>query len=146
MKIRSVCHTFAALLMSCSALANYQNIPQDQLSEYKTATILAGLNSSLTNCSQSGILKEESLDQYIKNADSGKIDSDGNQPILVFEKNSLDNGVQSKVISTVRSSSDYKKIISIKVEELSLSDVNIGDLRHPHIVKSYVVKSSAECK
>lgn len=147
MKIEFFSSTLVAAFLSSTAFAEYKSIPQNQLETYKTAVVLAGQKSSLNNCHESGTngLAERSLAAYVQKANSGKIDLDGNQPILIFECNSVNGRANTKALATIITSRDYKSVTSIKVEELRLSDVNIGDLLNPHIVKDYVVTSSGEC-
>lgn len=147
MKIGFLSSTLIAALLSSTAFAEYKTIPQSQLETYKKAVVIAGQRSSLNNCHESGAqgLAERDLGTYIKNADSGKIDLDGNQPILIFECGSVSGRANTKAIATIITSRDYKSVTSIKVEELQLSDVNTGDLLNPHIVKDYVVTSLGEC-
>lgn len=147
MKTGFLSSTLIAALLSSTAFAEYKTIPQSQLETYKKAVVIAGQRSSLNNCHESGAqgLAERDLAAYVQNADSGKIDLDGNQPILIFECSSVSGRANTKAIATIITSKDYKSVTSIKVEELQLSDVNTGDLLNPHIVKDYVVTSSGEC-
>ncbi len=140
MKLSIFTQTLVGILISSSAYAGYTDIPQDQLGAYKKAFLIAGENSSLPNCS--GYVSNRFLDTYITNATSGKVNQNGDQPILIFEKADKDN---SKYIATVMSSRDYKIITSIKVEEFAIEDINVGDLLHPKLAKGYVLKSAAEC-
>lgn len=139
---------FPALVVAllCSyGYAEYKNIPLNQLESYKTAVVIAGLKSPLSNCKESGFIAVRSLDTYLKKADSGKIELYGKQPILFFENSSVDGRADTKAVTTIITSNDYKSIVSIKVEILQLSDINIGNIRNPHIVKAYEVISSGEC-
>jgi len=129
------------LILSSSAWAAFQEIPHDRLEAYKKATILAGQQSGLSQCTSSGILEYNDVQYYISMATSGRIDSAGSQPILIFENEASGK----KYLATVFSTSDYKLLASIKVEEFIWSDVNTGDLQNPQIEKQFVLNGSGEC-
>lgn len=145
MKTIALFSTLVAVISS-NAFADYNLIPQEKLELYKTAILIAGQKSHLYNCSESGNFAERFLASYIKKADAGKISLDSKQPILIFENSSVEGRPNTKAIVTVVSSADYNNVVSVQVQELQLSDVNVGDLRNPQIVKRYIVTSSAECK
>ncbi|MCB0369187.1 MAG: hypothetical protein KDD45_06950 [Bdellovibrionales bacterium] len=132
---------FLGLILNSSAWAGYQEIPQDRLESYKVATILAGQKSSFTHCAVSGYLEHNDVQDYITIATSGRIDSSGSQPILIFEYETSGK----KYLATVSSTSDYKLLVSIKVEEFIWSDVNTGDLQNPRIEKGFTLNAYGEC-
>lgn len=132
---------FLGLILSSSAWAGYQGIPQDRLESYKKATVLAGQKSSLAHCTVSGSLEHNDVQDYITMATSGRIDSSGSQPILIFEHEASGKKYLAIVIST----SDYKLLVSVKVEEFIWSDVNTGDLQNPRIEKEFVLNAYGEC-
>lgn len=143
MKVSNFIKASIGILVSSTALAGYSEIPQSQLEAYKTAVLLAGRNNDLFNCTLSGSLSHRILGEYISEAQTGKVDLSGAQPILVFESFKQD---RSKHAATVVSSPDYKKVVAFKTEEFVWGEINIGDLLHPQIIKGYVLIGSGECK
>jgi hypothetical protein len=141
MKIINLSSVFLGLILSSSAWSALQEIPQDQLEIYKKATILAGQKSRLSECAISGMLEYTDVQYYISLATSGQIDSAGLQPILIFKNETSGK----KYLATVVSSSDYKLLDSVKVEEFIWSDVNTGDLKNPRIEKQFVLNASGDC-
>lgn len=145
MKTKFFYSTLIAMVISSTAFAEFRAIPQAQLEAYKKAVALATQQSSINNCKESGNLTDRALGEYVQEAESGKVDVDGNQPILIFERHFPTVSMNLKSITTITSTADYKRLRSIKVEELLLSDVNTGDLKNPNIVKEYIVITIGEC-
>jgi hypothetical protein len=136
------------LAVKNSSVAGFTAIPNEKLSAYKEAAIIAGKQGNLTNCSAvvSGTHAYDALETYIAKSDSGKIKADSKQPILIFGITALQDDLNRKAVITVISTANYKTIVSVKLDELALENVNEGTLENPKIVKSYVVKFSQICK
>lgn len=141
MNLSTISAVFLGVILSSSAWASYQEIPQDRLESYKKATVLAGQKSGLSKCNVSGYLEHNDVQYYITMATSGRIDSSGSQPILLFEQQASGK----KYLATIISTSDYKLLVSVKVEEFIWSDINRGDLQNPQIEKGFVLSGSGEC-
>lgn len=141
MKLQTLGSVFLSLLLYSKAWAVYQNIPMDQLESYKKAAILAGIKSGLKNCNISGLLEYNTIQDYILTATAGQLDTKGSQPILIFSSQTKDK----KYVATLISKSDYKLLVSIKVEDFIWSEVNTGYLKNPIIEKDFVLNAFAEC-
>lgn len=143
MKLSILTQTIVGILISSSTYADYTDIPQAQLDSYKKAFSIAAKNSLLLNCSASGILWNRYLDTYVLQASSGKLKKNGDQPILIFEREVYPNNF--KYIATVVSSSDFRSLVSVQVVEFNFDYMNVGDLLNPELKKDYILKTSAEC-
>lgn len=144
MKMTSIASALVGVLLTSSASAEYNNIPASQLDDYKTAISIALNRTNFRNCAISGPLAG-TAEEFIKAADSAKIQNDGKQPILIFEISAAKYSNAGKAATTIVSSSDYKSIISLRTDEYVLSEVNIGDLKRPRIEMAYVIKATGEC-
>lgn len=140
MKMKKAMITICGLTLSMAAQANQIPIPLDQLGDYKTAVKVATSSSNL-ECTRNRIIGGYALDR-IESATSGSVDTDGGQPLLIFET----AGAIKKSNAIVTTSSDFSKIIEIEVKEYVLTTVNKGDLRNPRIVQEFILSGGFQCK
>lgn len=120
-----------SLITSFNVFAAKSSIPENQISAYKKAVVLAIRNSSFECTVESGSF-EGNFGTMINSATSAEIDSDGVQPLLIFKSSSDDN---TKQIISLTTSADYKTILTLRGENLEkvTKEVNSGDLRNPSI-------------
>lgn len=109
--------------------------PNGRLKEYKHAVedvlydadleckVLTGSSLSYT---------QNSVGSDIRDATSIHINDAGLQPLITFNKN-WTRGIYQRI--TIKTSADYKSILSVLREEFYLVTVNKGDLRNPNFVK-----------
>jgi len=147
MNISLTITTLVGLLSVSTAFSAYKNIPEGDLEKFKSGAIQAGKESNLSECyTAAGMLtRYRYIVDYIQNSESGKVEQDGHQPILIFNREFSENP-KSKYTVIVTSNSNFKSVTAVKLEELTLSQVNKGDLLNPEFSEEYVVTASLECR
>jgi hypothetical protein len=127
-------NVFSFLAVSLTAASVFASpVPDSQLAEYKKAVAFSAIDVNLGCSMVSGSLSLDfgSFSDYVNQAQSAEI-SDQGQPLLIF------NIEKSKVKSvvSVTTSSDFKQIVSVRVEESKYisKEVNKGSLRNPEFV------------
>lgn len=142
------------LLMSVICLSTYaSNEAQadagttnanSRLSEYKYA-VLEALRDVQQNCTD---LIGKSYTGNLVNTDiweaaSVQINEIGQQPLLTFTNNLTTKKTQR---ITIKTSADYKSILSVMREEFDSVTVNKGDLRNPKFVKQTQLRYREICE
>ena len=139
------------LLASIAARASYEAIPQNRLEDFKIAAIQGmhwGLDAGkLKECiiTHGSISESTLISNFVKSATYGQIQSEGEQPILLFGKKDSDNSKQ-KYLVTIVSTANFKEVAFIKLEKFELQDMNTGTMRNPKIEPSDALIWAFECK
>ena len=122
-------------LLSANAMAT--PIPQAKLVSYQEAVQIA-LDQNPLNCTMTHNFgwANGTLGSAIRNTNSGELNTDGTQPLLIF---SYDDG-SIKFSFNVTTSANFKSVISVTFQQESCSkqNVNLGDLEYPQILQKTV--------
>lgn len=149
---------FAALLVSTfvagAANAAFQTVPQDRMSEYRTAisSAIAAINDSAMVCYEGQTKIQSYFDQAVMRGGTYdsvlersnvtiSVDNSGTQPsIMLVEGNSY-----SRKIVTLTTSSDYKSIVAGTRLEQSQKTLNDGNLMNPQLRQAFTTDRSLRC-
>lgn len=131
----------ALSLLTFDALAT--PIPTSQLQSYRDA-VKFSLAQNPLNCTWNPSNYNwisGSLAKALEYTDSADLSSDGQQPLLTF----VYHGASLKAVYKVTTSSDYKSVLSVTMEQTTcgVQSVNVGDLRKPVIVQQEVCSPQA---
>lgn len=118
-----------------------QPIPTERLKDYKMAVLIA-IRQSKIECIVTKGSPSASVVSRLDRAQSGTVNLEGTQPLL--ELTSEEAGERSVV--TVTTSSDFKTIVSLKVEDFHKDKVNVGDLLNPSIADGYQCVAAFSCQ
>ena len=134
MKKKNSCIALALFLASVHSFASLMSmIPQEKVPQYAQAVKLALMAQRPLRCDIVG-WKAGSLANEFDSMDSGEIDDQGAQPLLILIQGDQQTG--QRYVYTVTTSADYKSVISIRYEEQNYthSITNEGTIENPSIV------------
>ena len=127
-----------AFLTTVTAFAGTTPIPREKLADYIDAVIMAIDGSAFECVTESGSMSGQLVDKVF-GATSAEIDDAGAQPLLIFKSSDAEH----QRIVCVTTSTDYKTLVSIRIEDLQVStqEVNQGDLINPSMTSIAQISS-----
>jgi hypothetical protein len=117
-------------------------IPENQLSMYKKAALVAFYEGRPFHCETTGVFFDQVM-YYLDDSQSGEINESGEQPLITFSQITKTGVLISKI--TLVTTSDYKRILTLKGELFQERDVNQGNLLKPNLIRESYVFGSMVC-
>jgi hypothetical protein len=138
----------AGLIFSDFALATERPLNANELELYKTA-VWEAFNQQNFICHHVKGFEMQYKTQFtyaMQAANSGTIDTEGTQPLLVLTFfGETASGKPIKRSAQISTSSDYRTISSIRVQNYETQTVNLEGLRHPKYQDQLVIVHDSTC-